>query len=517
MLRTSASRFQDHLKPAAIQFYRVCDDLSGLLICFMAVFSPWAFGTTQPWSIWTMNVLGYLAGSLLLAKLAIRKATGYRPPRWNTQTGTAFRESSEPAATESDPGPGFRLSPAFFTRVLLVLSTLFVAYCFTSALNARATFVPEKLMFEYRDNIRWLPHSLDATSTWFWSWNFLAIALGFWAGWDWLSGKTESEARVQQQGESLFSSRVRTLLWVLSVNGGLLALEGIIQRLEGSGHLLFLVKPRVNPGAESQFGPYAYRGSAASYFNLLWPVTLGFWWTLHQYSKQHRNWNPVLLGCAILMAACPFIATSRGGATVTVGLLIAGALFLLVSQLLFASPREGRKRRWKTAVAVLVFCLTAIGIGYSLGWKALKPRMAEFQEGYRLREEMFDNAKPMARDYPLFGTGPGTFEMVFQLYRKSTDTYWPKQLHNDWLESRITLGRVGMSLVLAALATILARWFARGGIHGGRRFVGMAWLALAGCLVHARWDFPFQIYSILLLFVLLCALLFTLSRRRSWC
>jgi hypothetical protein len=31
--------------------YRACDQLSGWLICFMVVFSPWAFGTTQPWSI----------------------------------------------------------------------------------------------------------------------------------------------------------------------------------------------------------------------------------------------------------------------------------------------------------------------------------------------------------------------------------------------------------------------------------------------------------------------------------
>ena len=33
---------------------------------------------------------------------------------------------------------------------------------------------------------------------------------------------------------------------------------------------------------------------------------------------------------------------------------------------------------------------------------------------------------------------PGTFEPVFQLYRGSQDEYWPAQLHNDWLETRIT-------------------------------------------------------------------------------
>ena len=42
--------------------------------------------------------------------------------------------------------------------------------------------------------------------------------------------------------------------------------------------------------------------------------------------------------------------------------------------------------------------------------------MEQLGEGFQDREEMFDAAKPMAADYPLFGTGPGTFGTVFQLY-----------------------------------------------------------------------------------------------------
>jgi hypothetical protein len=37
-------------------------------------------------------------------------------------------------------------------------------------------------------------------------------------------------------------------------------------------------------------------------------------------------------------------------------------------------------------------------------------------------------------------------------------------------------------------------------------------VALGGCLLHARFDFPLQMYSILLLFLALCAVLFSLSR-----
>ncbi|MCX6930273.1 MAG: hypothetical protein NT154_44750, partial [Verrucomicrobia bacterium] len=83
---------------------------------------------------------------------------------------------------------------------------------------------------------------------------------------------------------------------------------------------------------------------------------------------------------------------------------------------------------------------------------------------------------------------------------------------NDWLETRITFGWIGSGLIALAFATVVLRWFAGGGIHGGRRFVMLMWLALGGCLVHARFDFPFQIYSILFLFLVLCAVLFNLSR-----
>ena len=139
--------------------------------------------------------------------------------------------------------------------------------------------------------------------------------------------------------------------------------------------------------------------------------------------------------------------------------------------------------------------------------------MVRIEKDHQLRERMYNLARPMAADYPLFGTGPGTFETVFQLYRPRLETYWPAQLHNDWLETRITFGWVGSGLMGLAFLAVALRWFARGGIHGGRRFMILSWLALAGCLVHARWDFPFQIYSIVFLFLVLCAILSTLTRR----
>ena len=497
------------LRAGDVLLYRICEDLTGWLICLMVVFSPWAFGTTQSWSVWTMNFAGYALGVLFAAKWFIRRLKGYRTLRW------------EPAAT-SDFNTARWLTEPRLTRVLAVLTLAILLYCFISAANAYGTYHRRDLSFEYHSCISWLPHSFDSNLSWPAFWSYLGLACSFWAVRDWLLGKTSAEEWAAYTGGQLagsgagelFPARLRRLLWLLVINGTALAVEGIGQRLEGSGNLLFLVKPHVNPEAVAQFGPYAYRANAAQYFNLLWPVCVGFWWMLHRARGFKRHAHHLVLVGAVIMAACPIISTSRGGALITVGILVLATIFLLLTHFGFdLHPGETSRARTFTVSLVIFFCVGALVLGFSLGWKSLKPRMTELSEGFDGREEIYATARPMAADYPVFGTGPGTFETVFQLYRISTDTYWPVQLHNDWLETRITFGWVGTVMILLALVMVWLRWFAHGGIHGGRRFVILLWLALGGCLAHARFDFPFQIHSIVFLFLIFCAMLLNLSRR----
>ncbi len=471
----------------------------------MAVFSPWALGTTQLWAVWTMNIAGYLLGTLLLMKFWIRGVAGYPAARWD------FGER------ESGKAPGRAASK--ITVALAAFSVLVVGYCLISAANARAVFHPRDLSFEYFEPVKWLPHSLDAHRSWRAFWTYLGLAWAFWSVRDWLLGKSETESRVHthsREGEAgpAFPARLRRLLWLLAISGGLLALEGIAQRIEGSGRILFIWKATVNKEAETQFGPYAYRSNAAQYFNLLWPVCVGFWWTLQRTSVRRDRAHHILLGCAALMAACPIISTSRGGALITIGIAALATVLLPVSHFLFGDYLRRRSRRRSSAgVVLLAFLGAAMILGFALGWTSLAPRMEKLREGADYREQMYANARPMARDYPLFGTGPGTFETVFQLYRITTSTYWPAQLHNDWLETRITFGLMGGALIAAAFVLACSRWFTPGVIHGGRRFMLLLWLALAGCLAHARYDFPFQIHSILFLFLIWCAILSIVTRR----
>jgi hypothetical protein len=66
-----------------------------------------------------------------------------------------------------------------------------------------------------------------------------------------------------------------------------------------------------------------------------------------------------------------------------------------------------------------------------------------------------------------------------------------------------------MSMVVG----VFAYWFLARGIPTSELFIAFVWLAAAGCLLHARFDFPLQIYSLQTMFATLCAILTVLARR----
>jgi len=706
-----------HHAPA---LYRACEGATEVVLYLMVVFTPWVFGTTQEWAIWTMNGAGYALGALLATKWIVRWRTGYEPPRWGGSRGH------------------------WFVRALAALTVLVLAWCLTGAVNRRATFVPDELRFEYHDNyIAWLPHSYDAPRTWFAFWTYLGLAWSYWAARDWLLGRTRRERHAETRGEveteergafldelgpavpargggltPRIPGRLGRLLWVLCLNGALLAAEGILQRLDGTTKLLWLVEPRFNNTPELQFGPYAYRANGAQYVNLVWPVCLGLWWALRREARSRKRAGArigdsphlLLLLCAVVMAAAPFVAASRGGVVIAVGCLF-GALVVLAT----AGWREGLRAQWPLLTA---FACVA-GLGGVLGWRYVQQRLtpliqshptnlgepvtdltmrlvmqvpetkperlfilgglsntdsgsilgpnslvvflaqdgslgASFRgrerdvytgrrlrgfwtdhagqvaelavvksrdlliyvngrqtlaeinstkqppswtntvaaaffdtgrpgyadrrqrgailaaalfdralsqdevaamagtggdsagkegqlgghaadisrwkpvveldltrielpsllsEGMRGRQEIYSDSRQMVKDHGVLGSGPGAFSSLYYLYRNEPQQEWAATAHDDWLETLVTFGAIGFSLVLLALTLVLLRWWFPGGMATHWTLPSLCGLALAGCLAHAKFDFPFQIYSTLFVFLLLACILSCVSRK----
>jgi hypothetical protein len=506
--------------------YARADRITTVLVYFMVGFSPWAFGTTEPWSVALMSSAGGGLGLLLLYKRWLRWRTGYCPPRWGEPVAprgraTRFRPSTRAAR--------------WLTRSLAGLTGFILVYNLVSAVNARSRFDDEVQTF-YDNCILWLPHSYNAPATWEAFWRNLGLAGFFWALRDWLLGRTEEEGGLGQPVPSWwgfgFSAelpcRMSRLLWILCLNGALLGIVSILQRLDGTDRLLWLVTPRFG-AADFHFGPFPYRGNGAQYFNLLWPVCLAFWWTLFRDRQardsgasrvgDHPHW--ALLPTVLVLAACPVISASHGGAVVALveaaGVL---AVFLVV--------------HWRTSLparlAMMAPFLGAVALAVWLGWSefagaivsaprdSVRERLRvglvhAFEDDLGERLEIYRNAATIAHDQPWFGIGPGAFPAVYRLYRAKASQPEAAYAHNDWLQLRLAFGRVGFAAILLLLAHPFLRWWVRDGIPCRWDLVALPWIALGGCLLHAYFDFPMQIYCLRLLFLTLCCLCICVARR----
>ncbi|MGV3771613.1 MAG: O-antigen ligase family protein [Verrucomicrobiales bacterium] len=477
------------------RFYAFCDHVSGLLLLSMVALAPWLFGTVEDWSRIILDGLGITAGGLLALKRAIRWKSGFTPERWHRHAPIEQTKSSR-----------------WLTRLMAALTFLLLGYSFTSAWNARAIFNPVGPEFIPIPYIQWLPSSFDQDRSWDLFWMYSGLACFFWSLRDWILGVERDEAEARKADYvPLFPSRLRLLLWVFGLNATLLTLIGIFQRLTNSTQLLWLRNSWLG-SPESSFASFSYNGNAAQYLNIVWPATMALWWGLREDNRLKKiggmkvgsGPQALLLPCVIATAAAPIISLNPGGAIIaTLGLLVAA--FILYSHF---------RSTWRVRLLVCTVALAAVGFGILMAGESLLPSLRVlFSNKWVNPQEVHFNAEQMAADYPLGGIGPGAVRSLYFLYRSDPSQPWLAHLHDDWLETRLSFGWVGSMMIVSLLALTLARWFTTVGIVMPWEIVGLFWISLGGCLIHAKFDFPLQVYSVLQAFLLVCAVLSVAARR----
>jgi O-antigen ligase len=467
---------------------KILEWIGGACLCLLVVATPWLFGTTEDWSVRLMNIGSYVAGAIFALAAVLSR----------------FAKREEPFARSR--------REHIFSFIFLALNLSMLAFCAIALWNARATFSVFDQSFNYREDYnRSLPTTYDADLTRDTLMSLLACCVVFWSVRSWLF----NGMRHHTEGDDsvLRNKRFHLLAWVISLNGMAVAIQGILQRLSKSSELLWM-RQAWWPDAAACFGPFSYRGNAAEYLNLVWPVAVGWWWVLSRERRRRQGSSRLftdgpellLIPAMVVMVAACIISLSRGGAIITAGSLISiGTLFLI---------QKGTSLRARIGVVVFVALVSATV--WLLGWNLLLKRFrSDGLSNLSGREEIYRNAKQMALDYPTFGTGPGTFRSVYHLYRQETKEVWHGFLHDDWMETRVTFGRVGLALVIAHLL-----WLAIWCSLAGRPRVFYAFglcigASLAGALVHAKFDFPFQTYSILFTFVVIAAILSSVSVSRK--
>jgi len=293
------------------------------------------------------------------------------------------------------------------------------------------------------------------------------------------------------------------LLGGLAVSGVIVALYGMAQKAAGGDVLLW---GHLRPDDNTFFGGYRYHAHAASFLNLCWPASLVlFLRSAHEERPVARN----LWGLAwMLTFGALFVNTSKFGHAVALPLLLfAGVVVFRRLPPPWVQP-SWRMALTGLAVAIGVLLLTVPSLEVSaLKWQQHLDQGASMAG----RREVYAVGLTMAREAPLFGFGTGSFAILFPYYtvhlgdRLGTGIWW--HLHQDYLQAVIEWGKVGVlfwaALFLPPVMRQLVRSLGpRGDLSGAAALVGVV-----AVLLHAGVDFPLQIASIELLFLVYLAIL----------
>ncbi len=389
---------------------------------------------------------------------------------------------------------------------------MLLAYILTSAINARASFNLESKAYTYYSNyIKYLPHSYNANGTWSLFFQYLGFAILFFSIIDWLNCAKSNHSN----NLKIINERIKKILILITINGGLVALIGLLQKIYYAnfdiGKLLFLIEPDINKANVAQFGPFAYRSNAATFFNIIWPISLGWILKYNNFILSINNGKPresstlILIPFIVLMIYSSFATLSRGGALIAIGLILIICILMLF-----------KSRSQIHSVIVICTILIPIVIIYFLGWKGIESRLTNiFIDNGSHRFLIYENAITILKEYVLsgyypspFGSGPNTFEAIYFFEVSPSINEWESWCHNDYLEILITFGIPGSVIISLIAIYILVLIYINFIYYYDIIFIFVL-ISLVGLFTHAFVDFPLQVHSIIILKILGFAILLT--------
>lgn len=286
------------------------------------------------------------------------------------------------------------------------------------------------------------------------------------------------------------------------------ALYGSLEMLSGRQHIFLYAKKY---DTEVATGTFINSNHFGGYLAIVLPVALALTLVYGQRLPQRRGWRErvVRLGdpdtlkfitCALMAALLwggVFLSTSRGA--LAAALVGSAALVLL-------SAGKGR-RRW-----VLIAVLLVPALPLSLQQIRAPREGALLSQGeietLSGRYPIWRGALRMVPSYAVIGSGYGTFEDAFLMYRPETVHARIDHAHNDWLQLLVEGGAPALCCGLLLLVLVLRhRSTTRSdSVPAGILAAGLR-AALLAFAFHALLDFPARIPAIAVLVACLAGLL----------
>jgi O-antigen ligase len=483
-------------------------ELEDYLLLAPVLLLPWAFGGVPIWAYRSAALLLVAAASVSLWKRGwagwgLRRGSGWLLPAFLLAAWGALQLVPLPSAAirllspeahrlYADAFPGYGGAPVEDPLEVLEERAL------ERVEEARAWPPPEtpgpeaSLVGPECLERRWRTLSVEPSATqerlaW-----YLALLLGF----------LVLRERVKKR------ERFRAYRWALFGLFGALALFSLVQLQFWNGKIYWVRRVLVHA---KPFGPYVNPTNLAGVMELAVPAMAGFLWSRLR-RKGRVSLYEASFGVAAVAAVCCLVAGFAAASKLAAVLIVVGLIALGLSL----------ARTLRARVAVIAMCAVLIGAGaLLLGGTRLGERLEMFlgrtQDATLLegRVVAWQSGIEMFGDFPLTGTGFGSFGGAFARYLPAGAAKRWDHAHNDYVELLLEGGLVAAVFVAWLLVGYVRRVAESlrddGTISPSR--VGLI-VGVVSLAAHALFDFNHQIPANALLWLTCCALLVSGDRRR---
>ena len=301
----------------------------------------------------------------------------------------------------------------------------------------------------------------------------------------------------------------RRVLTILAAGAAGLVLLAVAQAGTGGTRIYGLWQP-YDAGARP-FGPFVNRNHFGA-----WSV-LAFFLCLGAHAARLRtaaadgfgNWRVravraldgriLLLRLALLLLAVG-IALTASRATLLA--LACGAGYVAAT----ASRRgDGRVRWWQSAAVALA--ALAVVLMYGDAGRLLSRWDETMRLGLAQRRAIWSDAAAVIREFPIAGTGAGTFSTSMELFQRPPRTYFWNEAHNHYLQIAAEGGlllTVPAAVALGAFGLLAVRRGTRRDPARPLRTAAAA--AIVAALVHSVWETALALPANAMLLALAAAL-----------
>ena len=287
-------------------------------------------------------------------------------------------------------------------------------------------------------------------------------------------------------------NQLRQIVSTIIIMGFFISLVGIIYKLSGNNFFSWEYENKLNPGRLTAL--YVNPDHMAGYMEMAIPLAFGFMTTGINNLKRFG----IIIAIFMMFIALVF-SLSRGA---WLGLASATIFLVLGFKL---HRRVNRKMLITMLITLLIVFMIILSSPMVIkGIRSFKDKFDTISD----RITVWRGAIDMIKDYPMLGTGPGTFGLVFTQYQPPGLNRHYTMAHNDYLHFT---AEVGIFFIPVAIWMVIL--FYKRGLKKSKtksRLVkGTTLGAIAGVtaiLVHSISDFNLHIPANAILFTILAGI-----------